>query len=196
MATLTVYPHTDGSGQSSKFDATKATARAAPAEAVSTTSTTVAINWLSQDGGYYVYRIWLPFDTSAINGGVVTAATFSIKPSIVTTAKAISLVESTQASATALTVNDHASFNTTKLATDVSSFTVDAYADYTLNASGIALVSTSGYTKLCLLAADDLANGTDYGANVTFYSVDHATSTNHPKLVITYTPSSGFFAFM
>ena len=197
MATLTVYPNSDGSGGTVEFDTVKATARAAPSDSVDTTATTHGLNWLSQDGGFYVYRLWYSFDTSALGGGIVTAATLSVKPSAVTAEAAVSLVASTQASNTALTTDDHASFGTTKFATDISDFTLDTFADYALNASGLAAISTTGYSKFCLLAADDLANGTTYGVNLTFYSVDHATSTNRPKLVITYTPAgSGFLAFL
>ncbi len=41
------------------------------------------------------------------------------------------------------------------------------------------------------------AAGVD-GTNVTFYTLYHATQSNRPKLVITYTPASGgaFFALI
>lgn len=195
MAQLTFYPVIGGSGFSLKSDAALATARANNASSVDT-SGSVAINYL-QSGNYVVYRIFLPFDTSAIGDGTITAATFSIKCVSLVAEHAISLVASTQASSTTLATTDHANFGTTKFCdTDVSDFTAGVFADYTLNAAGLAAISSSSYTNFAFICAADVAAGAVDGTNITFYGADDATPANRPKLVVTYTQPSGFLTFM
>jgi len=192
MATLEVYPAA-GEGFTLKTNSNLNTARTGDSDTADDTSSTFSIDYLFSSPNYSVYRAHLPFDTSALAGGTVTAVTLRVEPSNVVSAQSIALVESTMGDPTNIATTDHDNYNSTELATANASWTNDTQYTYTLNASGLAAINTSGYTKLCMIDSNDLVAGAVTGCNLVFYSVEDGTESNRPLLTITYTPASGAF---
>jgi len=111
---------------------------------------------------------------------------------------ACAVVSSNPTSNTALANSDFAlaKFGTTRFATDLTyaNFTVGAYNDFTLNASGIANI-VDGITKFGTMSDKDLDNvvptrgGNDSWTEMGVYNADQTGTTQDPKLVIEYTIS-------
>lgn len=81
-------------------------------------------------------------------------------------------------------------------------FNTSGYNDWTLNATGLAAVSTSGNTKIGFRNANhDVADSAPSWSssaisNLNAYFADQAGTTNDPKLVVTYTPGATGNAIM
>ena len=194
MPTLTFYSNADGDGFTNKFNTDLPTAKSSPATGVDNSGTTFSLDFLSQDGGFYVYRGFLPFNTSSIRGGVVQAGTLSIKPSSVVSGgtKDLSLVASYQSDPGTLVLADHGSIGTTRLGTDIAVNTYGAgtYANFPLTADGIAHINTNGYSNFAVMGSADLDGNVLYGLNVSIFSREAGTA-DSPKLVLTYKPVAG-----
>ncbi len=163
------------------------------------TGTTDAATW------YNIYRSIFLFDTSALpDASVITAATMSLYGRVKGASGAnvtqdTNIYESAPASNTALANGDYDSFQTTKLSDSSISyadFSVSAYNDWLLNASGRALISKVSVTKFGCRNDFEAANdppvgfGLDEYRYTNSYTADYGS--NKPKLVITYTvPESG-----
>jgi hypothetical protein len=73
-----------------------------------------------------------------------------------------------------------------------SSLTDDAYNNWTLNSTGIAAISKTGYTKFKQRYSGDVDNETPPNQPVDYGAVtDGSTATNPPKISVTYTVPSG-----
>jgi hypothetical protein len=191
-----IFSTAAGDGNTAKTSTSWSTARANNADAAGTGATTVGTDILLDGSTYYVYRMFTPFDISSLGAlASVTAGTFSLMPSVVTANNGNwNVVETTQASATTLTVSDHANFNTTRLkTTDVNSWTADTYTNFTLNASGYAIIlaASGGAVKIAGRVDKDIDNSAPSGPpqynNITMYTSDQSGTTKDPKLVFTYT---------
>lgn len=149
--------------------------------------------------GYYLQRHHWPFDTSSIpNDATKSSATWSAYYDATgndnTDGGSISLVQSTQASGTALANADYSALNTTKVATDVTFASVitagAGYIDMALNGTGLTDVSLTGYTFFASRTAKDVSN-TAPGARQYLQNITYADSgSNKPKLAVTYTVPS------
>lgn len=209
MATLTLES-ISGDGVTSGGGAF-ATARANPASSVSTTGTTVIVYYCSYPTAAtnYVYRPFFPFALTnpLLVGSKITGLVLKVMPySATSTARAMNVYETTETDPTTLTVNDHANFNTTAFVdSDIAAadWTTDEYEEITLNSDAITLANSKigSYLQLGVRFTADIAgtacetgsSGAD--KHIQFYMQNHATSTNRPNLVVTYSPPGGSFLF-
>ena len=142
------------------------------------------------------------FDTSSLDdGATISAGVLSLFGTakqndlpLTTAHVALSIVNTTPASNTALVNADYGQLGTTKQSTDFAydSFSTSAYNDITLNATGIASISKTGITKFGSRFAVDVDAGTPAWtalaqSSMSAYYADNAGTTNDPKLVVTYT---------
>ena len=151
--------------------------------------------------------IWL-FDTSALpDSATISSAVFSLygtdKGDVLS--QSVGVVSSSPAINTAVAASDYAIANfgtATRYATDktITSLSTSGYNDWTLNASGIAIVSKTGITKLATLMSGDIDNSapsTTPNSNCYFNVYHSDNGSNKPKLVITYTlPTGGFIGIL
>lgn len=153
----------------------------------------------SDSAGYFwLYRMFLPFDTSAIPADAVSidAVVLRVYPSAVGSGGGgtVNVVASTQASSTTVATSDWSNVGATSFAAvNFSAFSTGAYNDITLDANGRAAVVKAGTTKLALRASHDLsgtapASGTY--SQVTVYTSEHATPGFRPVLQVTYTAAA------
>lgn len=147
-----------------------------------------------------ISRGFYPFDTSALpDGATITAASLFVYSYVTpgtggggsTDNKSVCVVESTQASPTALTTADYDQVGSTLLADRIpfSSFPSAGYQEIPLNATGLAAISKTGYTKLALIAGydfDNVAPTTDWCGFASKFSDETGTSMD-PYLKVTYT---------
>ena len=148
----------------------------------------------SGTGIYSIYRSYLYFDTSVFSGYTITAASINI---YVSTMYGDTDNESIQVQSgmptyphDPLVVGDYdlANYVTdTNCGTkDITTFSALAYNSINLDASGIAEINTSGWTKFCLRTTGDINNIAPTGGNgFTYYSAHNASY--KPYLVVTYT---------
>jgi hypothetical protein len=148
------------------------------------------------------------FDTSALTAAAtISTAVFSLYVNTVSNTmsptQSAGLVASSPASNTGLAASDYniASWGSTRFASDLSigSLSTSAYNDWTLNASGIAAISLTSITKFGTRLSCDIDNSEPSWSNGTIASlnVNYAdAASNDPKLVVTYTVPSGFFAIL
>lgn len=143
------------------------------------------------------------FDTSSLTSSAsISAAVLSFYTTIASenaddADNFVTIVSASPASNTAIAQTDFPSAGSTKLSNDydVTGMGTAAYKDWTLNASGIATISTTGVSKFATRSGRDLnstaptVNNTTH-INVTASSADAAGTTQDPKLVVTYTLSS------
>ena len=138
------------------------------------------------------------FDTSAVGGGSVSAATFSVVPSATTTnlgTDDVHVCAVAPASNTALATADYGTYSATSFGSlAIGSISLASYNDIALNASGIAAVAVGGVTKFGTRLGWDLSAtfaGTWLTSAATRVQADFADQTgtaNDPKLVVTFTP--------
>lgn len=155
-------------------------------------------------------RAFFLFDTSTIGSGVASAATLSIyggtfgggggKADNRSIAPNVDIYTSSPASNTTLVTGDFDQVGSTSLTTGAVSYaawTAGAYNDFTLNASGLAAIATTGITKLAARNGNYDAAGTaptaafgDIGAYLTGVYANNTGTSADPKLVVTYTVPS------
>lgn len=138
-----------------------------------------------------IHRAFFPFDTSSITDtDVVSAATMSVYGDGAAGANVDSIdadiVGNTQASNTALTTADYDQLDTTSQGTSIAfSSWAAGYNAFTLNATGIANVSKTGFSKYAVRGSRDTDNVAPTGNNyISMYFSDNAGTTNDPKLVV------------
>lgn len=140
-------------------------------------------------------RSFILFDTSALSGETVSAATLSTYYFVKTNgigSPDIHVAASTPASNTAITTSDKNSVGSTSFGSIAyASITASSYNDITLNASGIAAVSTTGVSKFSYQLSWDILNDTtgitwssDTQSYYLAYSADQTGTSNDPKLVV------------
>lgn len=208
LATDTFYATASGDGYVLNQGSTYSTVRgAATGSSVGTADTKASWFGLANSlsgGTYYVGRSFYPFDTSSLpNSAEISAAVFSAFKDNTNTVRnddsdSVSLIQTSQASATTLSTADFDAVGTTKGASDIalSSVTENAYNNFTLNATGLSWIQVAGATLLGLRMAKDIGNNTptgnnDGGNNAGFTYSDRSGTNEDPKLVITYTVPSG-----
>jgi hypothetical protein len=160
-------------------------------------------------GQFNIRRAFFPVDTSGLpDGDSISAATFYAKPSALT-ANAdddgddwfVLVGPTTQASNTTLAVGDYdqcEAINTPQEITgsrhDYSTFSTSAYTSWALNATGLSIVSKTGYTLIGMREGHDVIdsqyNGPNNNSNQLRFHTSEATGTsNDPYLEVTH--SSG-----
>ena len=160
-------------------------------------------NWCQNDtaSGNTVSRVVILFDTSALGAGVtISSATVSgygiSNGGGNSESDSLNIYSSNPGSNTTIAATDfdYTKFGTTQYATSFafSSWTTGAYNDISLNATGIAAISTTGITKFGIrsvkeVAATSPASGPCF---VSASSANHAGTSQDPKLTINYTASS------
>lgn len=190
MSVLSFYSNASGDGEvwvsgaswSAAHDATSGTAE------VNTTPSAVY-----SEPGTFMGRVFLPFDTSTIpDNATITSATLRVYVTVVNDNDNdgndfIRLVESTQASETLIAGADFDAVGTTALATDIDIGTVstNTFLDFTLNSTGLALINTSGFTKLALREGHDVLND-PIATGITGISIHPSDGVNKPQLIVNY----------
>ena len=153
-------------------------------------------------GSWWLYRSFVPFDTSSIpDTDTIDAATFSLwglTGGANTDSTSVVFIQTTQPDPpTDLVAGDYDSLTldtpaegATRLA--FASIATGAYNDITLNATGRGWVNKTGYTKLGYRAALDVDNSEPTGDNnARFSSANEAGTTQDPKLSVTHTTPGG-----
>lgn len=144
------------------------------------------------------------FDTSSIGAGqVISAAVLSLygkdKTDTLAATTDINIYATTTASNTSLTSSDYniANWTFTQCSTTIAyaSWSTAGYNDFTLNATGIATISTSGVTTFGTASAkyDEINSspvaingGVNHISQLRAYFADQAGTGNDPQLVVTY----------
>jgi len=150
-----------------------------------------------------INRTFLLFDTSAITDTdtidsavlsiYVTSLTNTITPSSGT--MGFRIVTTTPASNTAIANSDYANTGTTSQANEIliGSISTSAYNDFTLNATGLSNVSTTGVSKFGLRHTRDADDSEPTGSHsvgqksaLLPVAADTAGTSQDPKLVVTH----------
>lgn len=145
---------------------------------------------------YYVWRVFLPFDTSGLpDGDVISAATLHqyCEGDRSTVDFNFALVEATQASPSQLVVGDFSKCGDLSNPTlwssvvNTADVTASTWIEIGLNAAGRAGINKTGWTKIGIRSEEDYANS---GSPPTGYEYLQLTSStwaaNAPYLSITY----------
>ena len=106
----------------------------------------------------------------------------------------IAVVSSNPTSNTSAAVGDFSLFGTTAYSNtiDLSSMSTGVYVDWTINATGLAAINTSGITKFGFREGHDIINSAYAGAydtvnSIITYAAEQAGTTKDPKLVVVHT---------
>jgi hypothetical protein len=133
-------------------------------------------------------------DTDTISSGTVSLYGFSKGASMTNTGFG-PYGNATPASNTSLAASDYGQIGATQLASEMTivAFSTSAYNAFTLNASGLAVISKTGVTKIGWRLKNDADNSAPTWAEggqviVAPYSADQAGTANDPKLVVTHAP--------
>jgi hypothetical protein len=221
MATLTIYP--DASTGATTCDApiqTAAEASWAAARGASSgtaypnDSNTFVMQIFQNDLGdvFRIIRSIFTFDTSVggtnpLSGATINSATFSIygtsKADAAGYAYDTCVVGATPAANNSIANGDFDQLGTTLYSSvkTYADFSTTGYNDYTLNATGIAAIATTGITALGIRNKNyDIDNvspglGPEQGTaeRTDIYFADQTGTTNDPKLVIDYTAAATTF---
>lgn len=196
--TSTFFSDAGGDGATEGSNGTYATARST-GTAVDASSGFGNVNnqFRNIDGKYYIHRTHIPFDTSAIpDTDVISAAVLSLfgvgKTDTLAVNPSFSIVDSTQASNTALLSTDHPNVGSTAYATIAySALSASAYNDWTLDAPGRAQIVKTGFTKFACRNANEIASSAPAtgGNNLEqflCYLAERAGTTEDSKLVVTH----------
>lgn len=149
---------------------------------------------------WYVYRTIYNINTAALpDTDTIDSAVFSAYGSAIEAAddadsSSAVLVGASPASDTALVDGDYDSLGTTSFGSiAISAWSRVAYNDFTLNASGLAYISKTGYTNFGGRTELDRANTEPTGRNIAdCFFMDETGTTKDPKLVVEHTtPAAG-----
>lgn len=147
---------------------------------------------------WYLVRFGMIFDLASLPAAAkVTSAKLSIYVSSKTDDLGAGFAASlfTPASATAIVAEDYDQFGATATNTvSCASLTTSAKNDWTLNATGLATLTSGAKAKFMLRSSLDISN-TDRGEAATAYNtIGTSPTASNNQLIITYTlPSSMFF---
>lgn len=201
----TFYPEEDGRSTEFNDPSTWATIRGATGNEVDRTGPTMGVNLTpssTTNRWRRISRANLRFNTAAIpDGDTINAATISlygqtkadshsISPTLLTTANSRTSgnIEGSDYSAH-YTLNTPAEF-ASRFA--YASFTLEAYNDITLNASGRSHINKTGPTSFGFRESNDADNtepawASTFSTVFWWYSVDETGTTKDPKLVVDHT---------
>src|SRR3990167_1208931 len=153
-----------------------------------------------KDGANFkIVRFQTLFDTSPIGSDTVSSATASLYVNTVDNGDNdgddyIAVVSSNPASNTGAVVGDYSLFGTTAYSNtiDLTSMSTGGYVDWTINATGLAAINTSGITKFGFREGHDIINSAYAGAydtvnSIVTYAAEQAGTTKDPKLVVVHT---------
>jgi len=158
---------------------------------------------------YFIYRSFLPFDTSSLDdAAIVTQATLSVHAWVIVNGNNdgddwINVVQTFQADSTTLSVDDFdtcgdAITNPTEgsarkdLTTD---FTLSQYNDFVLNTTALSWINPTGYTNLGLREGHDVLNQAienETENSLQIVSSEGAGTDADPYLSVTYVLPSTF----
>ena len=152
-----------------------------------------------KDGANFrIIRFQTLFDTSAIGSDTVNSATASLYINLVNNGDNdgddyIAVVSSNPAANTGATVGDYSLMGTTAYSNtiDLSSMSTGDYVDWTINATGLAAINTSGITKFGFREGHDIidsayAGGFDTVNSIVTYAAEASGTANDPKLVVVH----------
>ena len=152
-----------------------------------------------KDGANFkIVRFQTLFDTSPIGSDTVSSATASLYVNLVNNGDNdgddyIAVVSSNPASNTGMALGDYSLMGTTAYSNtiDLSSMSTGGYVDWTINATGLVAINTSGITKFGFREGHDIINSAYAGADDTVnsivtYAAEQAGTTNDPKLVVVH----------
>jgi RHS repeat-associated protein len=216
--TVNFYP-TAGDGYVYNYNNSWDTAHDATAGVgYSSTSTILSVRTnKSQYGTYYIYRSFVPFDTSFLpDDAVITNATLNLYPYSKRNDDNdgddfVTVVHGTQASPSALTKEDYDQAGSVNAPIegvdvserkDISSVAINAYLTFVLNSTGQSWLSKTGTTQFALREGHDVVDSPFTSSSTTysqynyvyFRSSEYTDTTYDPYLEITYTqpsPSQG-----
>jgi len=196
----TTYYVGSGDGTIMASNASWSGARDATTGTATNGAGTVFVDVVQFSGLYYIYRIFLPINTNGITG-TITDAVLKIFSNGVYSDTAndsysyLSIVQASQASTTTLVGDDFNNVGDT-LGSDMLDISglgaPDRYITYTLNATGISWINTTGYTLLSVREGHDIANSAIASGkqeSQRYYSSEADGSNLDPYLDITVGPS-------
>lgn len=174
-----------------------------------TTATQVMVmadNGSFADGKQYCDRQFYAFDTSTTNipsGAVILSAKLGVYLTTITSTAggSVNVFSASQASTSTLALGDFGSVGSTAYATAVNfaALTLNAYNEWTLNATGLAALNTGGYTKLCLRSSFD-SGGTvptsGQRSEIDGRNSEFTGTSSDPYLIVTYAFAKTFTADM
>ena len=149
---------------------------------------------------YYLDRSFLVFDTSALAGNKVTGATLGLY-GMDKAGSGIAMNVFSSTCTNPIAATDFDLIGTTKLCdtdTAIADWSTAGYNVFTLNATGLANVSTTGLTKFGLWEINkDYGASAPTGTNYMRFFTAHKGGGYVPYLTVTYTllASSAFFNF-
>lgn len=200
LNSLVVKPNGTGSGGVNRIDeATWSAAHdAGTGDNANINQVSEFIQGTTSGGLYYVNRVFIPIDTSALGAGFnATAATLQITEATNNrgTGCTAIIVQSTQGSFTTLTTSDFTAIGTTAGSDVITLNQADGTTKtFTLNATGIGWI-TASITPLGIRDnANDIPNTTPVALND--HDIYMGTSGKEPTLTITFTPGNNNLSFM
>ena len=180
-----------------------------PAGVVTDGLTTDVVSYIRDNGSLFsgLIRAYFVFNTSALpDTDSISSATYSLKGSLVSNPTvhgnpSVVVTPVTTVGDTTGNVTDHDIDNFGSRASDgdilYSDWAVGSYNDFALNATGIAAISKTGYTKFGVLSdkerdVTDPGKDTATGYVSAYMSEDGGSgTTNDPKLVVEHAASGG-----
>ncbi|MBI4992654.1 MAG: hypothetical protein HZC26_00755, partial [Candidatus Magasanikbacteria bacterium] len=176
----------------------------------STTFTYILTGPSKSATSYFIYRSFLPFDTSSIpDDATITSASLNVYAQSISNNDNdgddfITLVQTSQASATALSVADFDQAGSINNPTeginlserkDLTNIALGKYLTFNLNTTGLGWVSTTGTTKLGLREGHDVIDSAFGSSSTTstlfnyfsIFSGEYIGTTQDPYLTVTYT---------
>lgn len=149
-------------------------------------------------------RVIFTFDTSSIGSDDISDSTISFFGQSKQNAfggMAMTLVSANPASDNILVNSDYGTLGSTELATRIAfaSYSVSAYNDFSLNASGISNINKTGISGFGQRSSFDFdGSGASWGSGlvafVNSFHADEVGTTKDPKLVVTHAPPGLAFA--
>ncbi|MGE5540692.1 MAG: hypothetical protein ACM3TU_00175 [Bacillota bacterium] len=172
----------------------------------------------SKSSTYAVDRTFLPFDTSSIpSTAVILSATLNVYATSTTLAQAgawdyVTVVQTSQASHTALVTTDFDNVGTTEgidsgQRKNMKTMTNGSLQAFTLNSTGMSWITTQSHTSSCSATAGitcfglrsgfDVNNttATTTNNNVDFMTSETSGTANDPSLAVTYRAGFAFWEF-
>lgn len=194
--TLEVNPDTGGSGN---FDVSNEPVFATARNQATSDTNSVAWNCRASfsAGNYFISRMGLPYDTSALTAAATITPDVNTHSVYFTSnsssdADSLRLITYSPASSTARANGDYDSFATTAQATGdqlISGITTDSYNALTLNTTGEGNISLTGFSNFAFRSVRDINDSAPTGLNQP--AANGASDGNPPKLVITFTRPGG-----
>jgi hypothetical protein len=144
---------------------------------------------------YYVFRSFLPFDTSVLGvSATISAATLSIygdatdgQGEVDAGYSDLNVQQGTQADT--LTTEDFDSFSGNELADSYLEYPIltNGYNTWTLNSTGRAAINKTGTTKFCIRNYGDFSRNSPTGLNFIYFWASEKGNGYKPKLIVTFT---------